>query len=141
MQAKDIITTDLITINKELTIRQLIKILQKNNITGAPVVDEDGRLEGIVSGKDIINAVAELIRVNLSIEDIGSDVGKLNWVEGIMTKDVVTVTGDADVKDVFDIMSKKHIHRIPVTRNGKLAGIISASDAHRVFKDFQKDRS
>lgn len=133
MKARDIMTTNVVTVNKELTIYQLIKVLLKNQISGVPVIDNNGKLEGIVSEKDVIRAVAELIKVNLSIDEINMKVGKLNWVEGIMTKNTITVTEEADAKEVFKIMAVKQIHRIPVVKNGKLVGIISSSDAHRLF--------
>lgn len=133
MKARDIMTTNVVTVNKELTIYQLIKVLLKNQISGVPVIDNNGKLEGIVSEKDVIRAVAELIKVNLSIDEINMKVGKLNWVEGIMTKNAITVTEEADAKEVFKIMAAKQIHRIPVVKNGKLVGIISSSDAHRLF--------
>ncbi|MBM3700546.1 MAG: CBS domain-containing protein [Actinobacteria bacterium] len=134
MKVRDIMSTKLVTVNKELTIRQLIKVLQQNQVSGVPVVDSEGRLEGIVSEKDVIKAVAELIKVNLSIEEINRKVGKLNWVEGIMSKNVITVTEDTDAREVFKIMALKQIHRVPVVKNGILAGIVSASDAHRLIE-------
>ena len=134
MKVRDIMTTELVTVNKELTIRQLIKMLQQNQVSGVPVVDSEGRLEGIVSEKDIIRAVSELIKVNLSIEEINRKVGKLNWVEGIMSKNVITVTMDTDAREVFKIMASKQIHRVPVVKNGILIGIVSASDAHRLIE-------
>ena len=134
MKVRDVMTTELVTVNKELTIRQLIKVLQQNQVSGVPVVDPEGRLEGIVSEKDVIKAVAELIKVNLSIEEINRKVGKLNWVEGIMSKNVITVTGDMDAREVFKIMASKQIHRVPVVKNGILVGIVSASDAHRLIE-------
>ena len=134
MKVRDVMSTELVTVNKELTIRQLIKVLQQNQVSGVPVVDPEGRLEGIVSEKDVIKAVAELIKVNLSIEEINRKVGKLNWVEGIMSKNVITVTGDMDAREVFKIMASKQIHRVPVVKNGILVGIVSASDAHRLIE-------
>ena len=138
MKAKEIMSKMPITVQKEVTIRALIKILLKNQISGVPVVDKEGKLEGIVSEKDVIRAIAELIRVNLSIDEIRENPGRYNWVEGIMSRDVITVTEESDAVEVFRIMAKRHIHRIPVVQDEKLVGIISSSDAHRLLEKMQK---
>ncbi|MFW6134716.1 MAG: HPP family protein, partial [Elusimicrobiota bacterium] len=99
MKAKDIMTTNLITVKKDYTITRMIKILQDNNITGAPVVDGQDNLIGIVSIKDIIQAVSDLIKVHLSVEKIKEMRGKYNWVEGIMSTDVITADVNEEVLD------------------------------------------
>lgn len=133
MKAREIMTRDIITVKKDYTIRKLIDTLQNNNITGAPVVDDKGELIGIVSVKDVIKAVSSLIKVQLSIEEIKEMRGKFNWVEGIMTSEVISVSADSEILDVFKVMVEKHIHRVPVMEKGKMVGIISASDAYRVM--------
>jgi CBS domain-containing protein len=126
-------TPDVITVKKDWTIKKLIKTLQDNSITGAPVVDDKGGIIGIVSVKDVIKAVSGLMKVQLSIKEINEMRGKFNWVEGIMTTGAITVGADDDVKDVFRLMVEKHIHRVPVMEKGEMAGIISVSDAYRVI--------
>lgn len=141
MKAAEIMTPDVITVKKYYTIRKMMNILRENKITGAPVVDDDGNLIGIVSRKDIINAVSDLIKVHVSIEEIDRKRGQFNWVEGIMTEDVVTVDEDTDVLTVFNLMVEKHIHRVPVMKDGKMTGIISISDSHRaILKYFKKNK-
>ncbi len=137
-ESKEIMSKMPITVQKEVTIRALIKILLKNQISGVPVVDKEGKLEGIVSEKDVIRAIAELIRVNLSIDEIKENTGRYNWVEGIMSRDVITVTEESDALEVFRIMAKRRIHRIPIVADEKLVGIISSSDAYRLLEKMQK---
>ena len=138
MKAKDIMTKKIVTVSPDYTLRKLIKVLEDNQITGVPVVDKKGKLAGIVSGRDIIRAARTLIKVHLSVEEINEHKGKLNWVEGIMTKRVVTVTEDTDILEVFKLMTKKQIHRVPVMRKNKLVGIISTSDAYKALSKIIK---
>ena len=132
MKVKEIMTHEVLTVTKELSIRRLIKLLEQNKITGAPVVDEQGKLIGIVSSKDVIRAIDHLIRVHVSIDEQQDHKGKDNWVEGVMTTDVITVGEEDDVAEVFGTMVRRKIHRVPVVKNGKLVGIISSQDACKI---------
>ncbi len=132
MKAREIMSRGVITVKKEYTVKRLIKVLKEKKITGAPVVEGD-EIVGIVSRANIIEAVDDMLKVNLSASEIKEMRGKFNWVEGIMSRDVITVDAEDDVFDVFKIMADRHIHRIPVMEKGKLAGIISVTDAIRAF--------
>ncbi len=133
MKAKAIMTRKVVTVKKDCTIYGLIKLLKKNSITGAPVVDENGCLIGIVSVKDLLYAIEDLVKTHLSIEEIKEIRGACNWVEGFMTKDVITVDENEEVSRVFKLMVDHHIHRVPVMKGELIAGIISTSDAHRAI--------
>ena len=141
MKAKQIMTRQVVTVRKDYTVGRLIRILKDNRITGAPVVDAKGKLIGIVSVKDLVSAVADLVRVHLSIEEINGMRGRYNWVEGFMTKNVITVEAEDEVKDIFKLMVEKHIHRVPVMENGVLVGIISTSDAHKAIIKYIEELS
>ncbi len=133
MKAKEIMSRNVIFVKKDYTVRKLIRILKENRITGAPVVDDRGNLEGIVSRASIIDAVDEMLKVKLSPGEINKLKGRFNWVEGIMTREVITVEAEDDALEVFKLMDSRNIHRIPVMEDGKIAGIISVSDAIRAF--------
>ncbi len=133
MKAREIMIKEVIFANKNDTIRKFIKMLNDNRITGAPVLNDDQQLVGIVSVKDIINALDNLLKVRLSAEEVKDLRGKFNWVSGIMTENVMTVSPDTEVIDVFKLMVQKHIHRVPVVKKSKVIGIISTSDAHNAI--------
>ncbi|MDA3793439.1 MAG: CBS domain-containing protein [Elusimicrobia bacterium] len=139
MKAKKIMTKDVVFAKKSDTIRKFIKMLNDNKITGAPVLNDNDELVGIVSVKDILNALDGLLKVRLSAEEVNNLRGKFNWVDGIMTENVITVDPDTEVMDIFKLMVEKHIHRVPVTKNGKVIGIISASDAHNAIVEYVKE--
>lgn len=137
MKVKEIMTRDVLTVTKDLSIRRLIKLLDKNKITGAPVVDEQGKLIGIVSSKDVIRAIDHLIRVHVSLDEQKEHKGKYNWVDGVMTTDVITADEEDDVREVFGTMLRRQIHRIPVVKEGKPVGIISSQDACKMVADVE----
>jgi CBS domain-containing protein len=132
MKVKDLMSRNVVSVTKDMSIRKLIKLMEEHRITGAPVVDEAGRLIGIVSGKDIISAIDHLLRVQLSLDEQQEHKGRFNWVEGIMTREVLTASEEDDVRGVFSQMVERKIHRIPVVREGKPVGIISSQDACRL---------
>lgn len=132
MKVKELMTRTVLTVKKDLSVRKLVKLLEKNKITGAPVVDDDGKLIGIVSSTDVIRAIDHLIRVHVSIDEQKEDKGMFNWVEGVMTSKVITTSEDDDVQDVFRLMVERKIHRLPVVKDGRPIGIISSLDACRL---------
>jgi CBS domain-containing protein len=137
MKVKEIMTRDVLTVTKDLSIRRLIKLLDKNKITGAPVVDEQGKLIGIVSSKDVIRAIDHLIRVHVSLDEQKEHKGQYNWVDGLMTTNVVTADEEDDVREVFGTMLRLQIHRVPVVKEGKPVGIISSQDACKIVANVE----
>ena len=135
MKAKDIMTRDVVTVTRDMSIRKLVRLLETKKITGAPVVDEEGNLIGIISEKDIIIAIEHLIKVYVSLDEQKEMRGKYNWVDGVMSRKVMTVDEDTDCSEAFRLMSEKRFHRLPVVRDGKLVGIISSMDACKLLSD------
>ena len=109
MMAKDVMTRDIITVSPTLKVKDLALILIKNQISGAPVVDEQGKILGIVSEADIVAKK-------------GKD------AKSIMSKKVVTVREDAPVEEIAQLMITHAIKRVPVTDGGKVIGIVSRAD-------------
>lgn len=138
MKVKELMTSSVLTVTGDMSIRKLVMLLEQNRITGAPVVDADGKLIGIVSGRDIVKAIDHLIRVHISIDEQQEDRGKYNWVEGIMTPNVFTCGENDDVQDVFNTMVEKKIHRMPVVKDGKPVGIISSQDACKLVSGLKE---
>jgi len=135
MKVKELMTKNVLSVKKNISIRKLVKLLGEHSITGAPVVDDDGKLIGIVSSTDVIQAIDHLIRVHISIDEQLEKKGKYNWVDGIMTSKVITVSEEDDVREVFHTLVERKIHRVPVVKDGKPVGIISSLDACRLVSD------
>nr|WP_083818625.1 CBS domain-containing protein [Pyrolobus fumarii] len=113
-----IASKQLITLKPNMSIREAAKILSEKMIRGAPVIDDEGRLIGIITLADIAKAVAE---------------GRLDAkVEEYMSKEVVTVREDQDILDAIRLMQKYRIGRLVVLdAMGKLKGIVTRTDILR----------
>lgn len=116
----DHMTRKLITFTPEQTLLEVMETFMKNKITGAPVVDEAGKLIGIISDSDCMKEISEGRYFNMPIGDM--TVGKY------MSTDVLTINGDANIFDAATMFYKTRHRRFPVVENGFLIGQISRKD-------------
>ncbi|WP_418791571.1 CBS domain-containing protein [Phosphitispora sp. TUW77] len=144
MEAKDIMTADVITVSPDDTVEHVIKLLLDKKISGVPVLNKDREVIGIVTEGDLMLRSQEL-RVPSYIQILGGviyldDPAEFKdtlrkvvavKVEGLMTEDPITVDEDTDLEEIATIMADNGINRVPVTREGKLVGIISRADIIR----------
>ena len=141
MVAKDIMSKNVITVKNDATIEEVAKVLTDNSISGVPVVSEDGNVIGIVTKKDLIYkdiepkvpSYVEVLGGVFFVEGIKQYEEKLrkllaNKAEDIMTRDVVTISEDTDIREIAEIMVNEGVNRLPVLKDGKLVGIISRGD-------------
>jgi CBS domain-containing protein len=147
MRAMDIMTTEVITVGPDTSVRDLAKLLSERTISGAPVVDAAGRLVGIVSEGDLLHRAEtgterrvqrRRARWHDSLEadrDLARDYIKSHGgkVGEIMTRDVITVGEMAEIADVADLLEKNRIKRVPVLRDGTVVGIISRANLVRAL--------
>ncbi len=144
MKAKEIMTRDPITCLPQTTIEDFCEIIRRENINGTPVVDESGKLVGIISQDDVIFRKAgrhEDVQPPKDIKDLfqrgfasiaDSDAGPRRVGE-IMTREVISADEETSVEQLCRTMWQRRIHRVPITRNGKLSGIVSALDLCKVI--------
>lgn len=140
LKAKDIMTKEVITVKPETTLEELARLLMKQQISGAPVVDDNGKIIGIVTENDLISKnsrlhIPTILRlfdayIPLGTSKMESDIRKMaaSTVEDICTKEIITVDKEASVEYIATIMTEKRIHILPVVREGKLVGIIGKKD-------------
>jgi CBS domain-containing protein len=116
LRAKDVMSTDVISVKKDDPIFDAVKILVENNISGLPVVNDDMTLTGILSEKDLVNLFYE------NREADGKTVGDY------MTHPAVSFDKNNALLNVCNFLVKNIFRRVPVTSEGKLVGIISIQD-------------
>ena len=114
-KANTIMTTDIISVNRQTQIYEAIRALVENNITGLPVVNDDMTLAGILSEKDVLSLL-------YNIED------KAGKVEDFMTKGIVSFNEEDSLIDIAECLIKSNFRRVPILSEGKLVGIISRKD-------------
>ena len=144
--AEEIMTRKVVTVNKNLTIKELSQLFIENRFNGIPVTDDNGNLIGIVTQGDLIEqnknlhipTVIALFDAVLFLESekkFESDVKKLTGttVEDIYHKDAISVGPNADINEITTLMAEKDIHTLPVLDGGKLVGIIGKRDVIRAM--------
>lgn len=144
MRAMDVMTTDVITVDPDMTVQALATLLAERGIGGAPVVDAGGELVGVVSEGDLLHraeiGAARRHRVRRRswwLDHYASEVAREyikdhgRTVKDVMTRDVVAVTEDTELADVAALLEAKRIKRVPVLRDGKVFGIISRANIVR----------
>jgi acetoin utilization protein AcuB len=119
-----------ITVSPDLSIVEALKILKQEHIRRAPVV-KNGKLVGIVSDKDLLNASSSPA-TTLSIWELNYLLDKIK-VHDVMTKEVLTVTGNTPIETAARIMADNKVGGLPVMRDSKLVGIITETDLFKVF--------
>jgi len=124
-------TPDPITVINETPIDEALKAMRDKKVRRLPVVNQKGKLVGIVAEKDILYA-SPSPATSLSIHEIHYLVSKLT-VEEIMTRNVFTVAHDTPLEEGARLMADNRIGALPVLKNGKLVGIITETDIFKAF--------
>jgi acetoin utilization protein AcuB len=119
-----------ITIPPDMSISDALNLMKKERIRRTPVV-KDGKLAGIVSDKDLLNASPSPV-TTLSIWEMNYLLSKVT-VSEIMSKNVMTVTEDTPIEQAARIMADNKIGGLPVMHDGHVIGIITETDLFKVF--------
>jgi len=123
MRAADIMQKDILAVSPELSLANFEEFLSTEDISGAPVQDDRGHIVGVVSKTDLVRVFSG------RDEAEGREPANGNMtVEDIMTRDVVTVAPDDDVKVVARHMLDGRLHRVLVAENNEVLGIITSFD-------------
>ncbi|MDD2794786.1 CBS domain-containing protein [Acidocella sp.] len=143
MKVAELMNKNVVSVRPSTAVADAARIMLANRLTGLPVLDDAGKLVGIVSEGDLLRRA-----------EIGTDGKQAGWlktlllpstvaadyvatharhVSGVMTHNPVFVTSDAELSEAADLMLRKHIKRLPVLDNGKLVGMISRTDLLRIL--------
>jgi CBS domain-containing protein len=143
MKAKDVMTPNVISIGPDASVLEALRLMLQHQISGLPVVDRNGDLVGIVTEGDFLRRT-----------ETGTERKRPRWleflvgpgtlardyvrsharrVEEVMTSDVETVSEEAQLGDIVNLMEKRRIKRVPVLRDGRLVGIVSRANLLRAL--------
>lgn len=152
LTARDVMTRDVRSARAEWSLEELASFLTSNAITGAPVLDSQDKLVGIVSTTDLVrNRMPDHLDFPDSaamhdrayeggippseLEGYGIEGGSTMSVAEIMTPIVFDCAEDTPVNEIADAMIRGRIHRVVVTRRGRAVGIVSSLDLLRIVRD------
>ena len=116
--ARDVMQTNLVTIQINSTVGEAIRVLIEHDISGAPVVDDEGDLVGIITELQLLEAIY-------------TPEVKSHQIANFITWDVLSVTEETLLSDVTNVLVLHRIRRVPVVREGRLVGIIARRDLLR----------
>lgn len=120
LRVEEIMTSSVVTIGPEATIRDAIELLLSQRISGLPVVDSEDRIVGILT---------EFALLALAYD---SEIANQTVAEH-MTREVLTVDVDTPVNKVADLCIVHRVRRLPAVRDGRLAGLVSRIDVLRAL--------
>jgi len=146
MRVRDIMISDVVAVTAEAPVNRIAQLMCERGISGVPVVDEGGRLVGIVTELDLIvrntrldpPAFFLLLDGRIPLESPAHFHRRLQHMLGtraadVMTQAVVSVGPDTEVEDLAALMVKRGVNPVPVVEGGVLAGIVSRADIVRMM--------
>ncbi len=142
MKVRDIMTKDVLSVKPDASVNEVAKLLGARDISGVPVVDDDGRVVGIITELDLIarNTRLEMPRFievldwgRIPLERPRHAQERLKHMLGteardVMTEKVITIGPEAEVEELAELMVKRRINPVPVVENDRLVGIVSRAN-------------
>jgi CBS domain-containing protein len=143
MKARDVMTTDVLTVNQDASVLEAARLMLQRRISGLPVVDASGLLVGVVSEGDFLRR-----------SELGTQRRHPRWIEflmgagrladeyvhtsgrkvrEVMTEAVYSVTEEVPLEEIVELMEHRRIKRVPVLSGNKITGIITRSNLLRAF--------
>lgn len=146
LKAQDIMSLKVITVKEDATVRELAALFLLNDISGAPVVDGEGRVIGVVTESDLIfqnkkvhlPTAFAILDAFVFLEGPQKMEKELKKIAGatvaeICSHDLVSVSPETELDELATLMAEKKVHTLPVMEGGKLVGVIGKSDIIRTI--------
>lgn len=133
----DRMSRPVISVSPDDSINDILVMLKKEHIRRAPVL-KDGKLVGIISERDLLNA-APSSATTLSVWEMNYLISKVK-IKNVMTKKVTTVTRDTPIEEAARIMADKKIGGLPVMDGERVVGMITETDLFKVFLELMGAR-
>lgn len=147
MKARDIMMQKVITVRPDTSVRDIAALMVENHISGLPVLTAEGEVVGILSESDLLHRAETgterrhkwWFRVFGDSASLARDYAKAHGLKAhdVMSRYVISVRDDAELRDVADILDNYRIKRVTVMKDGRLAGIITRGDLVRALSQAQ----
>ncbi len=139
MLVKDRMTSPVLTITPDVSIQDGLASMRNDKVRRYPVVDKNGKMIGIVTESDLLNAKPSEA-TTLSMWEISTLLSKIT-VERVMTKDVITTAEDCPIEEAARVMSDNQISALPVMRGKSLVGMITEMDIFHILLELMGART
>lgn len=138
MKARDVMVSPVVTVKPSCPVKEVAGILLERRISGVPVVDDEGRLVGIVSEGDLLHRAETgterkhswWLSIVAGDGALAADYAKSHArkVADVMTRKLVTATPDTPLDEIAMLLESHSIKRVPIVENGQLVGIVSRAN-------------
>lgn len=139
--ARDVMSRDVAVVTPDTPLRTLLRIMSERRINGLPVVDEAGRMIGMVSAGDLFRWRDGLeARQEHWLDQLGEGLDPptafVDWIlaqhetvrAAMATGEIATVGEETPAREIAALMSSRGVRRVPVLREGRIVGIVARSD-------------
>jgi CBS domain-containing protein len=136
MLVTEIMTKDVITVSPDASLKDVGELLKEKRISGVPVINEKGNIVGIVTLTDMLRVLDQIYKwqemerriPGLKLSEMFAKEKSEAKVRNVMTKTIYTLDENRTIEDVMRMMFDKKVHTIPITKDGKLLGIVGKRD-------------
>ena len=138
MLVRDVMVSPVITVEPSATVQEVAKLFLEKQISAVPVLDDKGKLVGIVSEGDLLHRVEAgterhrswWLRALIDSDTLAAEYVKSHGrkVSDVMTRDVITASPEMPLHEVASLMEKNAIRRLPILENGQVVGIVSRAN-------------
>jgi CBS domain-containing protein len=151
MKVKDIMTTKIQTCSPSNAVEDAAKIMIEEDFSAIPIVDKTNKLLGLVTESDFVGQQVDIPHSVKNLKELfGSTFDSRNIqsiyasakkksLEEVMTTNLTTLSKDAELFEVIDLMLRKNLKRLPVAENDQLLGIVTRKDLLKTFYQTPSD--
>jgi CBS domain-containing protein len=148
MKVRDIMTKNVVAIQSDTQVGEIARLMSSHDVSGLPVIDDTDAVIGIITELDMIirhtrlymPAYLQIWEARIYLETPSHWQERLRRMTGViaaelMTEPVVTISPEAELEDLAELMVQKRVNPVPVVERGKLVGIVSRSDFIRLMAE------
>jgi CBS domain-containing protein len=141
MNASDVMIRDVITVKPNAKVQEVAEILVTKRISGMPVIDDSGKVVGMISEGDLLRRSADgawpnvwgppprrgWVRLLMEGDDLSTEYVNQpdRRVADVMTYEIISANPETSVSEIASLLMHHRIKRVPIMRNGKLVGLVS----------------
>jgi CBS domain-containing protein len=140
MKVKELMTTDVVTVTPEMTLKHVAEVLARRGVSGVPVVDANGRVVGVISEADVLlkergptEERGVFARFREPRDPAAKSKAAARLAREAMTSPAIMIGAERPVSAAARIMIERGVNRLPVAKDGELVGIVTRADLVRAF--------